>query len=175
MSAAAPVDAAAFRRWMGRWPTGVSVVTSREGERDYGLTVNAFLSVSLVPPTILVSLGHEADSLAVVARTGRFAVNLLAAEQRGLSERFSKTISAEEKFRGVPLHRGPAGLAFLDGALASIEASVTEAVEVGDHTLFVGRVDRLEFGSERTPLLFHRGQYAEPEGSELLRLPRPKA
>lgn len=174
MSASAPVDAPAFRRWMGRWPTGVSVVTAREGERDFGLTVNALLSVSLLPPTILVSLGHEADSTSVVARTGRFGVSLLSAEQRGLSERFAKTVPGEEKFRGVPIHRSPSGLPFLDGAVGSLEASVTKAVEVNDHTLFVGRVERLEFGNERTPLLFHRGQYAEPEGTELLRLPRPK-
>jgi flavin reductase (DIM6/NTAB) family NADH-FMN oxidoreductase RutF len=58
--------------------------------------------------------------------------------------------------------------------VGSLEVSVTKAVEVGDHTLFVGRVDRLEFGNDRTPLVFHRGQYGEPEGAELLRLPRPK-
>jgi flavin reductase (DIM6/NTAB) family NADH-FMN oxidoreductase RutF len=175
VSAAPPVDATAFRRWMGRWPTGVSVVTAREGERDFGLTVNAFLSVSLAPPTVLVSLGHEADSTDVVARTGRYAVNLLAAEQRGLSERFAKAIPPVEKFRGVPIHRGPSGLAWLDGAVGVLDATVTKALEVGDHTLFVGRVDRLELSADRPPLLFHRGQYAEPEGTDLLRLPRPRA
>lgn len=175
MSGAAAPDAGSFRRWMGRWPTGVCVVTSREGERDFGLTVNAFLSVSLVPPTVLVSLGHEADSTAVVARTGRYAITLLAADQRGLSERFAKTTPPEEKFRGVAVHRGPSGLALLDGALGWLDATVTKAVDLGDHTLFVGRVDRLEAGADRTPLVFHRGQYAEPESPDLIRLPRPKA
>jgi 4-hydroxyphenylacetate 3-hydroxylase, reductase component len=175
VNAAAVPDAPTFRRWMGRWPTGVCVVTSRDGERDFGLTVNAFLSVSVVPPTVLVSLGHEADSTAIVARTGRFAVNLLAADQRALSERFAKTVPPEEKFRGVPVHRGPAGLALLDGALGSLDATVSKAVEFGDHTLFLGRVDRLEAVADRAPLVFHRGQYAEPSEPDLLRLPRPKA
>jgi flavin reductase (DIM6/NTAB) family NADH-FMN oxidoreductase RutF len=174
VSDAVAVDPTSFRRLMGRWPTGVSVVTSRDGERDFGLTVNAFLSVSLAPPTILISLGHEADSTAVVRRAGRFAVNLLSQDQRALSERFARQGPPEEKFRGVPVHRGPSGCALLDGTIATLEAAVTKAVEVGDHTLFVGVVDRLDVGGELAPLVFLRGQYAEGAGPDLVRLPRPR-
>ncbi|MCI4325572.1 MAG: flavin reductase family protein [Thermoplasmata archaeon] len=174
MSAPLPVDPMAFRRLMGRWPTGVSVVTTREGERDYGLTVNAFLSVSLTPPTILVSLGHEADSAEPLRRAGRFAVNVLAHDQRAVSERFARAVPPEEKFRGLPVHRGRSGLALLDGAIATLEATVAKAVEAGDHTLFLGTVDRLDLGADSTPLLFLRGQYAEASGPELLRLPKSR-
>jgi flavin reductase (DIM6/NTAB) family NADH-FMN oxidoreductase RutF len=170
----AAVDPTSFRRLMGRWPTGVSVVTSRDGDRDFGLTVNAFLSVSLTPPTILISLGHEADSTEVVRRAGRFAVNVLSQEQRALSERFARTGPPEEKFRGVAIHRGLTGLAILDGTVATLEAAVTKAVAVGDHTLFVGVVDRVDVSGEIAPLVFVRGQYAEPAGPDLLRLPKPK-
>jgi len=169
------VDPTQFRRLMGRWPTGVSVVTTRDGERDFGLTVNAFLSVSLAPPTVLVSLGHEADSTPVVRRTGRFAVNVLSHEQRALSERFARTVPPEEKFRGLPVHRGRSGLPLLDGAVATLEATVTKAVEAGDHTLVLGAVDRLDVGPEVPPLLFLRGQYGEMAGPDLVRLPRPRA
>ncbi len=174
MSDAGAVDPTSFRRLMGRWPTGVSVVTTREGDRDFGLTVNAFLSVSLTPPTILVSLGHEADSTPAVRRAGRFAVNVLAQDQRALSERFARTTPPEEKFRGLAVHRGPSGCALLDGAIATLEASVTKAFESGDHTLFVGVVDRLDVGPEVPPLVFVRGQYAEPAGPDLLRLPKSR-
>jgi flavin reductase (DIM6/NTAB) family NADH-FMN oxidoreductase RutF len=175
VSGTSAADPVAFRRLMGRWATGVSVVTTRDGERDFGLTVNAFLSVSIAPPTVLVSLGHEADSTAVVARSGRFAVNVLSHEQRSLSERFARTTPPETKFEGVPVHRAASGLALLDGALATFDATVTKAVDTGDHTLFVGVVDRMETGPEATPLLFVHGQYAEAAGPQLLRVLPPKA
>jgi|HubBroStandDraft_3_1064219.scaffolds.fasta_scaffold45757_2 flavin reductase (DIM6/NTAB) family NADH-FMN oxidoreductase RutF len=167
-------DPAAFRRLMGRWATGVSVVTSREAERDFGLTVNAFLSVSIAPPTVLVSLGHEADSMPVIARTGRYAVNLLSHDQRPLSERFARTTPPETKFQGVGVHRGASGLALLDGALGALEVAVTRAVETGDHTLFLGTVERMETGGDASPLVFYHGQYAESAGPELLRLPKAR-
>jgi flavin reductase (DIM6/NTAB) family NADH-FMN oxidoreductase RutF len=174
VNATTPVDPTAFRRLMGRWPTGVSVVTTREGERDFGLTVNAFLSVSLAPPTILVSLGHEADSTEPVRRAGRFAVNVLSHEQRAVSERFARAVPPEEKFRGLPIHRGRSGCALVDGSVATLEATVAKAVEAGDHTLFLGVVDRLDVGGDTIPLVFLRGQYAEAAGPDLLRLPKPK-
>jgi flavin reductase (DIM6/NTAB) family NADH-FMN oxidoreductase RutF len=167
-------DPTSFRRLMGRWPTGVSVVTTRDGERDFGLTVNAFLSVSLAPPTILVSLGHEADTTPAVRRTGRFAVSVLSIEQRALSERFARIAPPEEKFRGLPVRRGASGLPLLEGVVATLEASVTKAVEAGDHTLFLGAVERLDVGPEVAPLLFLRGQYGETAGPDLVRLPKPR-
>ncbi|MCI4356159.1 MAG: flavin reductase family protein [Thermoplasmata archaeon] len=174
MTSAPPADPTVFRRLMGRWPTGVSVVTSRDGERDFGLTVNAFLSVSIAPPSVLVSLGHEADSTAVVARTGRFAVNLLGHEQRSHSERFARIATPEAKFQGVAIHRTPSGLAALDGAVAIFDTKVVKSLDTGDHTLFVGTVERMETGPETVPLLFVRGQYAESAGPDLLRLPKPR-
>ncbi|HKV90524.1 MAG TPA: flavin reductase family protein [Thermoplasmata archaeon] len=174
MSAPPAADATAFRRLMGRWATGVSVVTAREGERDFGLTVNAFLSVSLAPPTVLVSLGHEADTTPVVARTCRFAVSVLSHEQRSVSEKFARTSTPEVKFQGSGFHRTPSGLAILDGALGTFDAKVTKTLEVGDHTLFAGVVEHVTAGPEAAPLLFFRSQYAEPAGADLVRLPRPK-
>ena len=159
---------------MARWPTGVSVVTTRDGERDFGLTVNAFLSVSIAPPSVLVSLGHEADSTEIVARSGRFAVSLLAHDQRALSERFARTGPPEAKFQGVPVHRSTSGMALLDGAVATFDAAVVKSLDTGDHTLFVGAVERMETGPEVAPLVFFRGQYAEPTGADLLKLPRSK-
>ena len=87
---------------MSRWATGVSVVTARDGSADAGLTVNAFLSVSLHPPTVLVSLTQDADTTPVIERTGPFAVNFLAADQRALSERFARRRPSVGEVHGRP-------------------------------------------------------------------------
>jgi 3-hydroxy-9,10-secoandrosta-1,3,5(10)-triene-9,17-dione monooxygenase reductase component len=167
------VDPAAFRQWMGRWATGVSVVTAREADRDFGLTVNAFLSVSLDPPTVLVSLGEEAYTTPVVLRTGRFAVNVLRADQERLSRHFAQVGGGDSKFSAVALHRRAEGLALLDGTLGAITCSVSAEHPAGDHRLVLGVVRALESGPEGLPLLFYRGHYGESDGSGGLRLPSP--
>ncbi len=170
--AVAPDD---FRRLLGRWATGVSVVTARDAAGDVGLTVNALLSVALAPPLLLVSLSREADSTPVVERTGVFAVSVLAAEQRSLSERFARPAPAAEKFDGVAGHRGPGGLFLLDGSLAAFECRVTERFPIADHVLFIGEVRHAEPGADAPPLVFYRSRYAEPAGTDRLTLPAPRA
>jgi 3-hydroxy-9,10-secoandrosta-1,3,5(10)-triene-9,17-dione monooxygenase reductase component len=165
------VDPTAFRALISRWGSGVSVVTAREEGHDGGLTVNALLSVSLQPPTLLVSLTHDADSTPVILRTRRFVVNLLSATQRSLSERFALAIPGPEKFSGVPVHRRADGPARLDGALASFECEVAETFAVADHQLILGRVVDLETGPDGLPLLFYRSRYGEPSGPDSLTLP----
>jgi 3-hydroxy-9,10-secoandrosta-1,3,5(10)-triene-9,17-dione monooxygenase reductase component len=145
---------------MARWATGVSVVTAHGGAGDFGLTVNAFLSVSLAPPQLLVSLSHDADTTPVVAESGRFTVNLLTEAQRPVSERFAKAIPGPEKFAGLPFERGRGEVLRLTGALASLECRVAGAFDVADHRLVVGEVDGLEVGPEARPLLFFQSRYA---------------
>ena len=163
---------ASFRAVMGRWATGVSVVTSRAGAEDAGLTVNALLSVALEPPSVLVSLQRDVDTLPVLRRSGVFAVNLLGAKQRSLSERFARTAPSEEKFREVALHRGSTGAPLLDGALACLECRLVSMTPAFDHVLVVGEVVRIEEGADDAPLLFFRGRYAEAEAADRLRLGR---
>ncbi|HYB79179.1 MAG TPA: flavin reductase family protein [Thermoplasmata archaeon] len=165
-----PVDPTEFRTLMARWPTGVTVVTARDGAMDAGLTVNAFLSVSLAPPSVLVSLTRDADTTPVIERTGTFAVNFLAADQRALSERFARAVAPAEKFVGIPVHRGVTGVALLDATLGAVECRVGSRVPMHDHVLFVGQVVHQELGREAPPLLFFRSAYAEAEGSDRLHL-----
>jgi 3-hydroxy-9,10-secoandrosta-1,3,5(10)-triene-9,17-dione monooxygenase reductase component len=172
---AAPVLAERFRAAMGRWATGVSVVTAHDRGEDAGMTVNALLSVSLEPPTVLVSLQREVDTLPVLRRARKFGVSFLAAGQRELSRRFALPVPAAEKFRGVGYHRGPDGVPLLDGALAGLDCRLLSETPVVDHVLVVGEVVRLEEGPDGPPLLFYRGGYAEPEDPERLRLPRRRA
>jgi len=153
------VDPAAFRSAMARWPTGVSVVTARHRGTDAGLTVNAFLSVSLRPPTLLISLTHDADTTPMVEASGRFAVNLLAFDQQALSVRFAEAIPPERKFTGVAVARGLADLPLLEGALVHLECKVRSVVSVEDHRLFVGALERVGAVRDAPPLLFYRSQY----------------
>ncbi len=157
---------------MAHWATGVSVVTAREFETDAGLTVNALLSVSLAPPSLLVSLSRDADTTPIIERSGRFAVSFLAFDQRPVSERFARTISSGEKFRDLPFHRGPNGLVLLDGALGGAECRVVSKTPAYDHLLILGEVVHLESGREVEPLLFHRSGYSEAVGNDTVRLPK---
>lgn len=169
---APPVAPASFRAIMARWATGVSVVTSRDRGADAGLTVNALLSVALEPPSVLVSLQRDVDTLPVLRRSGVFAVSLLAADQRSLSERFAQAVPSDAKFRGVAVHRGTTGAPLLDGALAVLECRLVSATPAFDHVLVVGEVVRAEEGADTAPLLFFRGRYAEAESANRLRLER---
>jgi flavin reductase (DIM6/NTAB) family NADH-FMN oxidoreductase RutF len=168
---AGTMDGDELRRFMAHWATGVTVVTVGDGPRDFGLTVNAFLSVSLHPPTVLVSLTQDADSTPVLERVGAFAVNLLAFDQRSLSERFAAAVPPEEKFRGLPLRRGVTGAPLLHGTLGALEARVERPFDVADHRLFLGKVVALHSGRDVEPLLFFRSRYSESAGAGSLTLP----
>ncbi len=174
MTAPSAPPASAFRAAMGRWATGVSVVTGHDGTVDAGLTVNALLSVALEPPSLLVSLQQHVDALPVIRRSGAFAVNFLAATQRELSERFARNAPSAEKFHETAFHRGETGAPLLDGTIVAVECRVASATPMFDHVLVVGTVVRVEEGAEQPPLLFYRGGYAEAEGPDRLRL-RPRA
>ncbi|MGP8078343.1 MAG: flavin reductase family protein [Thermoplasmata archaeon] len=169
-------DRTVFRAIMARWATGVSVVTARDGDTDAGLTVNAFLSVSLYPPTVLVSLQDDVDTLPVLERSRAFAVNVLAADQQAVSERFARSVALKEKFRDLAFHRGTTGVPLIDGTLGAIECRVLTITPVFDHRLVLGEVVELEGGRDAPPLLFFRSGYAVAEPDDRLRLapPRPR-
>jgi flavin reductase (DIM6/NTAB) family NADH-FMN oxidoreductase RutF len=159
-----------FRAAMGRWATGVSVVTAHDGTEDAGMTVNAFLSVTLAPPAVLVSLQKDVETLPILRRSRRFGVSVLAAGQRELSRRFAQPIDSTEKFRGVPVHRTPGGLPLLDGALLALDCRLVSEVPAFDHVLVVGEVERMEEGTDGLPLVFFRGRYGDAEADGTLRL-----
>jgi flavin reductase (DIM6/NTAB) family NADH-FMN oxidoreductase RutF len=153
------IDGSEFRRVMGHFATGVTVVTSRMPDgTPCGLTVNAFSSVSLDPPLVLVCVERTADSHDCIRDTGRFAVNVLG--DRGgesLSRRFSAWEVAD-KFRGVAYREERTGAPILDDALAWLDCRVHETLVGGDHTIFLGEVIAAD-AQEGTPLLYYRGGY----------------
>ena len=161
-----------FRSVMGRFATGVTVVTASHRGRDGGMTVNAFLSVSLEPPTVLVALNAKADTTSLVEASGRFGVNLLSARQLTFSELFASRRPSSEKFEGVAFHRGPLGTPLLDGTLGSFECKVVQTVTRSTHRLFLGQVVAMEEGKEELPLVFWRSEYARPsQGGGLVMSP----
>ncbi|MGI0054345.1 MAG: flavin reductase family protein [Thermoplasmata archaeon] len=174
MDVPTPVNPIVFRRAMGRWATGVSVVTTRGMERDFGLTVNSFASVSLRPPSVLVSIGDESDSAPVIRASGTFGVSVLRDDQAEVSTRMARVGQGEAKFEGVRFHRSPSGIAWLDGALFSIECRVTGELRASDHTLFLGEVLSIQEGGDGLPLLFYHSDYARSAGPETVRLPPPR-
>jgi flavin reductase (DIM6/NTAB) family NADH-FMN oxidoreductase RutF len=153
-----PIDKDLFRAVLGRFASGVTIVTTCDSTgRDHGMTVSAFSSLSLSPPLVLVCIDHGASVWPAFEQATHFAINILASEQEALSRRFASRDG--ERFDGVGFTRGASGVALLDDTLAAVECSVVSRIPQGDHSILVGSV---EHGTARDlqPLLYYRGGYA---------------
>ena len=147
-----------FRRACALFPTGVAVLTTRAPDgTPHGLTVNAFCSLSLDPPLVLVAVDRACSVLETFENSGHFAINFLSSEQRDLSVRFSEL--PEGRFSGVPWTPGAEGAPLLEGAIGSIECRITQVVDAGDHKALIGEVIAATVG-EGEPLVFFRSSYA---------------
>jgi flavin reductase (DIM6/NTAB) family NADH-FMN oxidoreductase RutF len=147
----------AFRDVLGAFPTGVTVVTARGASGPAGLTTNAFTSLSLDPPLILVCFDNASRTLPVVRETGRFAVNVLRSGQEELATVFASKRVQAAKFDAA-CHSEQCGVPVLDDALAWLVCDLEELLPRGDHTIGVGAVTELA-AFEGEPLVFHRGAY----------------
>jgi flavin reductase (DIM6/NTAB) family NADH-FMN oxidoreductase RutF len=155
------VDPDTFRSALGRFASGVTIVTSRDTTgRDHGLTVSAFCSLSLEPPLILVCIDQEASMHPVLSEASHFAVNILANGQEAIARRFAAPET--DRFDGIGFARGTTGAPFLDDVLAYLECRKTTVVAGGDHTIVTGEVEHAEVRSSG-PLLYYRGGYAQLE------------
>jgi flavin reductase (DIM6/NTAB) family NADH-FMN oxidoreductase RutF len=155
MEVADGADAAVeFRRTLGMFATGVTVITTRVGDQAHGMTANAFMSVSLAPPLILISIDRRARLNGLLREGARYGVSVLEEHQSGLSDRFAgRTADGPEPVFEI-VHDTP----LVDGALAHLVARVVRSYWGGDHSLFLGRVEYVRYGDGR-PLLFHCGRY----------------
>ena len=156
------IDADAFRAALGRFASGITIVTAREPERgrDHGMTVSAFCSASLEPPLVLVSIGHEATMYDLLCRETAIGINILSARQEALSRRFADPES--DRFDGVGYTRAENGVALIDDAIVHLECSIVARHEAGDHTIMIAEVEAAAVHGER-PLLYYRGGYAQLE------------
>lgn len=150
-------DSRQLRNALGRFPTGVTVITTRgpDGRRE-GLTANSFSALSLDPPLVLWSIVRKSGSLPAFVASGHFAINVLAAGQSDVSHRFATP--SPDKFAGLECREGLGGSPLLAGVLASFECSTESTLDGGDHLLFVGRVLRIRYGAGE-PLIFNAGRY----------------
>lgn len=153
-----PIEKNELRRIMGHFATGVTVITSvRSSGELHGLTANAFTSVSLVPPLLLICVDKKAESYPCFDESKIFTVNILAEDQEALSRKFA--VSGGNKFEGVSYRTGANGAPILDGTLAYIECKVAGVMDAGDHTVYLGEVEQAETPHEGKPLMFFRGGY----------------
>jgi len=151
-------DPVTFRQLLGRFATGVTVLTTRDRNgRPVGMTASSLASVSLSPPLISVCVDVSAELHRALASSGEFVVNILQADQESVSRRFAE-LPPEQRFADGGWRENARGLILLDGVLAHIECEQFADFPLGDHTLFVGRVTGGE-SHEGEPLLYFRGRY----------------
>ncbi|GAB2528146.1 3-hydroxy-9,10-secoandrosta-1,3,5(10)-triene-9,17-dione monooxygenase reductase subunit [Nocardia heshunensis] len=162
------IDGRQFRNVLGQFCTGITVITTFDGEGDarepIGFACQSFAALSLDPPLVLFCPTKESRSWAAIERNGSFAVNMLAEEQQPVCARFGSR--EPDKFAGIDWHTSELGLPVLDGALATIQCTVDNVLDGGDHYIVIGRVQALSESTDSgRPLLFYRGQYTaiEPE------------
>lgn len=147
-----------FRSALAMFATGVTIVTARTAAGELvGLTANSFNSVSLAPPLVLWSLARAAGSMPAFSAGSHYAINILAADQKDLAERFAAR--GAERWAGVRFSDGASGSPLLAGAAATFECFNRSRYEEGDHVIFVGEVERCGHRSGASPLLFHGGRF----------------
>ena len=154
-SALAPLDSRAFRNACGAFGTGVTVVTTRIAETEHGMTANAFMSISLEPPLIAVSIGEKARMLGHLRSARRFAVSILRQGAQDIALHFAGRPNDDLDLR----FRDLAGLPVICGSAAAFAATVTQEVPAGDHVVFIGRVDQMAHEASERPLMFHAGRF----------------
>ena len=150
------VDDRLFRNAMGSFATGVTVITTEIDGKIHGMTANAFMSISLNPKLIAISIGERARMLQHINDSNQFAINILASNQINESKQFSGQLNLEHEvafasYKGLPI---------LQNALAVITCSLHSQYKVGDHTIFIGQVTGVKL-EQYDPLIYSQGKYRE--------------
>ncbi|MCK2213071.1 flavin reductase family protein [Actinomadura sp. ATCC 31491] len=154
------VDPDSYRKVIGRFTTGVAIVTTRVGDLDHAMTVNSFTSVSLDPLLVLFCAEKVARFHAAVLEAGVWGVSVLPASMEDASRYFAhrgRPLSGQ--LARWPHHRGESGVALFDGAIATLEAATSAVHDGGDHSIVVGGVTSMDMPADGAPLLYHEGRY----------------
>lgn len=152
------VDPGEFRRVLGHFPTGVTVVTAAPESGPIGVAIGSFASISLDPPLVGFFLGTESSSGAAIQEAGHFCVNVLSHDQLELCGVMASR--GDDKFAEVDWAAAPTtGAPMLPGVHAVIDCELERVVELGDHNLIVGQVQHLDTASDSPPMVFYRGNY----------------
>lgn len=156
------MDGREFRNAMGRFATGVTIITAPEQEGGvHGMTANAFVSISLDPKLVMISIDNRANMLETIRKADKFGVSFLREEQQPISMHFANQKPMEEEIEFAYMDNIP----YIPNSLASVVCDVHEMIVAGDHTLFIGKVldTKVQDGN---PLLFYQGQYRSIEENE---------
>ena len=155
------IDRDLFRAVMGRFASGITVITARSTDgAPHGMTVSAFSSLSLDPPLVLVCVGTEATMAPLLAEATAFGVNILGDGQEALSRRFAGKL--DDRFAGIGYTDGLLGAPILDEVLAWMQCRIVARHPAGDHVILVGQVEQADVRDGK-PLLYYRGGYASLE------------
>ncbi|WP_332690537.1 flavin reductase family protein [Devosia sp.] len=153
-----------FRSAMAAMATTVSVVTARRGEERIGRTVTSMLSLSMNPPTILISIDIMSRLADLIAKTGGFSFAMLADDQAAVADAFAGRVAPQERFSAASWSEWPSGHPMLLGAVTALDCDVVGSMETGTHVLFAGAVVEAETTTSRSPLLWQRHQYHQLGG-----------
>lgn len=164
MAGTAAIDATEFRRALGTFCTGVTVIAAAGQDEPVGFACQSFAALSLDPPLVLFCPGRSSRTWPVIEAAGAFCVNVLAHDQRDVSAVFGR--AGADKFASVAWTPAPSGAPVLDGVLSWIDCVVEAVLDGGDHWIVVGRVTTLGPLRDARPLLFHRGAYTATEPAE---------
>ena len=147
-----------FKEAWGKFPTGVSVITTVQNGKIHGMSANGIASVSLDPPLVLVCIGHQRNSYKIVQQTKRFCINILRDSQQNLAEYFSQPNDQKKTDISPTFSFSSNGAAMLENCIASMDCNlITEHIS-GDHSIFVGSVDEIKIDNGN-PLIYHNGKY----------------
>ena len=154
------IDADAFRSVLGRFASGITILTARDDDGDHGMTASAFCSASLEPPLVLFCVDHTASMHELLLTHPTIGISVLSSEQEQHSRRFAS--EEDDRFDGIAFTRGEHGVVLLESALAHMECRIVDHHGAGDHTIFIAEIDRATpQANDGRPLLYYRGGYAQ--------------
>lgn len=155
-----PVSSDELRQALRQFASGVTIVTTQHEGIRYGITVSAFASVTLEPPTVMVSINSASQLADMIQESQTFAVHILAEDQEGLSQRFSAAIDGNEKFGNLPIAEGVNGIPILNHTLARFECVLDRTIHVGTHVVMFGKVvGTVSHPDPAWPLLYYHREY----------------
>lgn len=156
-----PTASEDLRQVMRCWASGVTVVTATDGTLQHGMTVSSFLSISLQPPHVLVSLERTSRTHQLASKSGYFGITILAQDQALISDRFAGRISIldEDRFEGLDVEVLSSGAPFIVGGLAFLDCRIVHSFENGTHTLLIGEVIAMSCAQSGQPLLYYDREY----------------
>ena len=147
-----------YKQTLAQWPSGVTIVTSRDGDRVQGMTVSSFNEVSLDPPLVLMCADKSTITNELIRASGSFSVSVLAQGQEELSNRFASKKHEHERFKGLECETGKTGCPRIPGAVAWLDCKIFQSVDAGDHLIHIGEIHDSEV-TDRPPLIYFRQGY----------------